>query len=560
MATAWRTTRLYPRLALSLLLGAALVATTAVPAFAQPDNNQVPDPGARPAPAGEIPLPDGSFARPPTADEALEGPLAAEIAELQIEVSTRTTELQSIEPAVGPAEQDLAQAEVAWGTANQDLLAAQTELDELVGDSYRGAAALPADLYIPELRGLSAHAHALPVEAPIGVEAAARQLVEARAAEQEAAGWFETAQGTHEDLAQRQRTLEKELAELTAELAERRERNAELLADAERAREQAAQNQDFPITQPVSGFRAGQAAVAAVNFALSQRGKPYLWGAEGPDRYDCSGLVLASYNHARSRFGVGTVPVLPRVAADQYVSTQDRLVARSATVARRGLLPGDLVFFASGFTAQSVHHVGMYVGNGFMVHAPNRNEVVKVSPVWWNRFYAATRVVEAVRVSSGSDQNPAPEPGPSPTDPGNGGVIPPTSPGPGNTTPPPATTSPPPATTSPPPELVAVPNVVGLDEVDAIDQIEAEGLQWDFGNPVISSDCEPGTVAALDPPVGTEVEPGTVVVYRMCQAPDPTTPPPSPTPEETPSDEPSGSPSASPTESGSATSPSAPPG
>lgn len=553
MATARRTTRLYLRLALSLLLGAALVATTAVPGFAQPDNNELPDPGARPAPAGEVPLPDGSFARPPTADETLDGPLAAEIAEIQIDISTRTTELQSVEPAVGPAEQDLTQAEVAWRTANQARMAAQAAFDELVADSYRGAAALPADLFIPELRGLSAHAHVLPVEAPLGAAAAARELVASRAAEQEAASWFETARVTQQDLAQRQLTLEAELADLTAELEALQERNAELLAEAERAREAAAQNQDFPVSQPVAGFRAGEAAVAAVNFALSQLGKPYLWGAEGPDRYDCSGLVFASYNHARARFGATTVPVLPRVAADQYFGTQDRLVSRSATVARRGLLPGDLVFFASGLSWQSVHHVGMYVGNGYMVHAPNRNEVVKVSPVWWNRFFAATRVVEAVRVSPdpGGGGTPDPEPGPPPPSSGGGGVIRPTPPDP--TTPGPGTTTPPPATTSPP---LLVPEVVGLDEVVAIDQIEAEGLEWAIGEPLVSGDCAPGTVAVLDPPAGTRVEPGTVVVYRMCQAPppDPTTPPPSPSPEETPSESPTPTPGES-----SATSPSAPP-
>ena len=63
---------------------------------------------------------------------------------------------------------------------------------------------------------------------------------------------------------------------------------------------------------------------------------------------------------------------------------------------RSALLPGDLIFFASGSSWQSVHHVGMYLGGGKMVHAPTTGDVVKVSTVWWSRFYAATRVYGAV--------------------------------------------------------------------------------------------------------------------------------------------------------------------
>lgn len=561
----WRATRLLPRAALSIVIGAALTATVAVPGYAQPD--QVPDTGQRPVPAGDLPLPDGSFAQPPDPSQTVSGPLAAEIAELELQVQQLTAELQTIEPEVGPAEADLSEADQQWRTASQELEDAQRSLDELVGDSYRGAAALPPDLYIPELRGLSAHAP-VPVEAPLGVAAAARNLLAARAAEQDASQLFEAALGTEQELSRRQAQIEARLDRLQPRLERLRARNAELLAEAERAREAAAQDQDFPITEPVAGFRAGADAVRAVRFAMRQLGKPYLWGAEGPDRYDCSGLMWDAYR------SVGHT--LPRVAADQYWGTRTRLVATSAAVAQQGLLPGDLVFFASGPSWQSIHHVGMYVGNGFMVHAPNRNEVVKVSPVWWTRFFAATRVVPAIPApggdpgsgpgsggdpgsggNPGSGGDPGPQPGPSPTS--GGGVRPsdpdPTDPDPDPTDPDPDPTDPP-ITSAPspdPPDPVTMPDLSGLSEAEARERIEGLGLDlvFEVGDPVTDGSCPAGQ-AQQNPAAGTPLNEGDTVVYRTCDpAEDPAE---TPSPSETPAESPS------PDESGGASSPTPPPG
>src|SRR5690606_9547269 len=101
---------------------------------------------------------------------------------------------------------------------------------------------------------------------------------------------------------------------------------------------------------------------------------------------------------------------LPRVAADQYWGTRDRLVTRSATVAQRGLLPGDLVFFSDDpFNWRAIGHVGIYVGDGRMVHAPSSGDVVKVAPVMWSRFFATTRVVDAVP-DPDADEKPGEKP------------------------------------------------------------------------------------------------------------------------------------------------------
>ncbi|MER6344385.1 NlpC/P60 family protein [Streptomyces sp. NPDC001595] len=113
-------------------------------------------------------------------------------------------------------------------------------------------------------------------------------------------------------------------------------------------------------------------AAAAVSYAYSKLGSPYVWGATGPDAFDCSGLVQAAYRSA----GVS----LPRTTYAQ--------ISAGSRVARSELQPGDLVFFYSGIT-----HVGLYVGNGQMVHAPNPSAPVRVAPIDEMPFAGATRVV-----------------------------------------------------------------------------------------------------------------------------------------------------------------------
>ncbi|MFC9909010.1 NlpC/P60 family protein [Streptomyces sp. NPDC059862] len=113
-------------------------------------------------------------------------------------------------------------------------------------------------------------------------------------------------------------------------------------------------------------------AAAAVSYAYQKLGSPYVWGATGPDAFDCSGLIQAAYRSA----GIS----LPRTTYAQ-IDTGHR-------VSRSELLPGDLVFFYSG-----ISHVGIYVGNGQMIHAPNPSAPVRLAPIDEMPFSGATRVV-----------------------------------------------------------------------------------------------------------------------------------------------------------------------
>jgi peptidoglycan DL-endopeptidase CwlO len=112
------------------------------------------------------------------------------------------------------------------------------------------------------------------------------------------------------------------------------------------------------------------AAQIAVDTAMAQRGKPYVWAASGPGSFDCSGLTAFAYKAA----GVS----LPHSSAMQSRMGQP--------VSREDLQPGDLVFFYS-----PVSHVGIYIGNGQMVHAPTSGDVVKVAPLM-SGFSGARRI------------------------------------------------------------------------------------------------------------------------------------------------------------------------
>jgi peptidoglycan DL-endopeptidase CwlO len=174
-----------------------------------------------------------------------------------------------------------------------------------------------------------------------------------------------------------------------------------------------------------SWLQAGPVARAAVRWALAQLGDPYRWGATGPDMFDCSGLTSSAYRAA----GVG----IPRVSRAQWGAGPHVQVSN--------LLPGDLLFYADNpGDPSTIHHVGMYIGNGLMVHAPHTGDVVRVASIWRESYAGATRIVPGV-VGPGL-------PGPPPTAP------PPTSPTP--PTPPPMTTSPP-ATAKPAPPTTRPP-------------------------------------------------------------------------------------------------------
>ena len=120
-----------------------------------------------------------------------------------------------------------------------------------------------------------------------------------------------------------------------------------------------------PSDVPASGR-----AAAAVNYAMAQVGDSYVYGAAGPSSFDCSGLTMMAWAQA----GVS----LPHSSSAQYGS--------GSPVSADALQPGDLTFYYS-----PISHVGMYIGNGMIVHAANPGTGVVVSDMYSMPYVGATR-------------------------------------------------------------------------------------------------------------------------------------------------------------------------
>ncbi|MFF3121678.1 NlpC/P60 family protein [Streptomyces sp. NPDC057908] len=183
------------------------------------------------------------------------------------------------------------------------------------------------------------------------------------------------AKGKLAALASRQAELKKHKAAIKTKLADA-QRLLATLSPAERAAYESSDSARSADRADRSTARGpGQApnarAAEAVAFAYGALGKPYVWGATGPSSFDCSGLIQAAWRSA----GVS----LPRTTYTQINAGQH--------ISRSDLAPGDLVFFYSG-----VSHVGLYIGNGQMIHAPRPGAPVRIAPIDQMPFAGATRV------------------------------------------------------------------------------------------------------------------------------------------------------------------------
>jgi len=173
---------------------------------------------------------------------------------------------------------------------------------------------------------------------------------------------------TREVLKDEKAKIDDKAAKAKALLSKLKEKQRqELLRQQRLAAAQAAQAAPaVPSAVPSAGGRAG----AAVRYAMAQVGDAYVWGATGPSAYDCSGLTMMAW----AQGGVG----LPHSSTAQQSSGR--------RVAESDLQPGDLVFYYS-----PVHHVGMYIGNGQIVHAANPSSGVTVAGLHSMPYMGATR-------------------------------------------------------------------------------------------------------------------------------------------------------------------------
>lgn len=310
-------------------------------------------PSLIPAPAGADPV------LPSTASEA-----TRQLAELNREAERLTEEYKHAQDELAARRGDLDSARVDYEAAKRqadEALAKQaeyrTQVDKLAAASFQGARfnQLSALLVSDSPQDFLDQMSALDILASDN-----KQQIDSLNA---LIGQAARAQRTAEEAQVRATTAEQQAAQVEAGLKQRKEEmDRQIALVQQRYNQLTGQDRtdlagsgrtDYPA---VAGSTI---AVKALNSALTRQGMPYRWASEGPSSFDCSGLVYWSYlQHGRT---------LPRSSRSQ--STSGSPVSTSA------MQPGDLLFFYS-----PVSHVGIYVGGGEMVHAPQSGDVVKVAP------------------------------------------------------------------------------------------------------------------------------------------------------------------------------------
>ncbi|MFD2092888.1 C40 family peptidase [Blastococcus deserti] len=275
------------------------------------------------------------------------------------------------------AQQEAARAAAAaTEQATAELAAAQQQVKGLARTAYTGEGLSSfqalltsdsADAFVDRMATLQLVAgHQSDImerAASAGVAAAQAEAAAQRAAAE--------AQAQYDAVAAQQAALQAEVDGYRATFARLSAQDQQAVVASHGGDERASRSEDReagPAAGPV--VADSQAAQIAIDTAMAQRGKPYVWAAGGPNSYDCSGLTAYAFRAA----GID----LPHSSAMQSRMGQP--------VSRDQLQPGDLVFFYN-----PVSHVGIYIGNGQMVHAPTSGDVVKVAPLM-SGFSGARRI------------------------------------------------------------------------------------------------------------------------------------------------------------------------
>ena len=385
-------------LSAALLAAATLTAPASLARPADPDPPvPIPGPSARlAAPAAARPGGGGARRPAPAGDlaslraEATRLPATLDDQHRRLEVLAEDLE-EAYARGVGLLA-DAAKLDRRRRAAERELAVAQAELDERARSSYMAG----PGWFLSNLVGADDPADALArlplqravVEADLALvdrvaasrarldatrsRLSERLVAQARGAEQLDAKRAQ-AERLAADIGRELRTMDRRVAALIDRQRRREEASqqaafADYLADARRSG-----------TAPARDGRASAAARKAVAVALAQLGSPYVWGAEGPATFDCSGLTSFAYAAA----GI----TIPRVSRAQFAA-----YAGLRPVDPLHLVAGDLVFFADNpGNPGTIHHVGMYIGKGLMVEAPHTGAVVRTSSIWRSSYAGAVR-------------------------------------------------------------------------------------------------------------------------------------------------------------------------
>ncbi|MDQ7802794.1 NlpC/P60 family protein [Amycolatopsis sp. A133] len=307
---------------------------------------------------------------PPTGSDALAKyrDLAAQAEKLNEDLLRAQDDLTAKQGQLDKANADVTAAKNAGAQAIEAKRKYQSEVDKFAGASFTGGvqmnklSALLTGTSTQEFLDRSAALEVIATGKNAAMDNLSGAADQATAAEKSAADAAKRAQEARDAAAKLASDIEGKKKGLQAQI-DQIEAQSRSLSSADKAAQKdtggAAPNVKAP----------SAAAQKAVDAALSKLGSAYVWGATGPSTFDCSGLMQWAYKQA----GLS----LPRTSSAQ--------AGFGTPVSRSQLQPGDLVAYYS-----PVSHIGMYIGDGKMVHAPTSGDVVKISPLM-SEYAGATR-------------------------------------------------------------------------------------------------------------------------------------------------------------------------
>lgn len=319
-----------------------------------------------------IALAQSGFADPePTLEE-----IKDEVDELYHKAEQATERYNGATDELKEVERRLDRAEASVKKQEKKLAEAMAGIANFATASYQSGGIDPTlrtlladdpDKFIAEMSVLDAYAK----QQTASLDAATEQRLQLEQTRLLAEEERERLEAVEQQLEDEQETIENHLAEAEEILDDLEAEERERLDELQREREAEAEEASRDERESLPDVPASEKGQAAADFVLAQVGEPYVYAASGPDAWDCSGLTQAAWAYA----GVS----ITRTSSSQ--------VYDGTRVSSDQLAPGDLVFYYS-----PISHVGIYIGDGQIVHATHPGDVVSVDPVFGYMPYAgATR-------------------------------------------------------------------------------------------------------------------------------------------------------------------------
>ncbi len=286
--------------------------------------------------------------------------LVAEAKQLEFQINALSEQYDGLRIQLGRAQADAQLAQSATTRDAATLAAGQQAVAQLAAESYMNA-------------GLDPTLQALTLGNPSQFLSQASTVT---AVEQSSEDLFSRLSEEENQALRDKQTADQQLAAVNALQAQMNAKKAAIEAKIDVVNSAAfkqamatfEQTGQYPDINIPTANTIGEQALEA---ALTRRGDPYVWGAAGPGAFDCSGLVVWAF----AQVGI----TLPHYTGDLWNS--------GVHIPRSDLEPGDLVFFYP-----DISHVGIYVGDGYMLDAPDFGETVQVQPVFWTYFVGAVRI------------------------------------------------------------------------------------------------------------------------------------------------------------------------